>query len=149
MRARSRRGAFGLRGRIVGAVLVTTVATLAVAAVALLGPLEHSLRNAEQATLKQELAGSRATAAFTTRRFDPAKVAHRKSSRPRPAQTQGTGGASISPTSGRQRPARRQSAVQRRRDRATQPGQAREPGSPSGASEVALLGYADASGSGS
>ena len=43
MRARPRRGALGLRGRIVGAVLVTTVATLAVAAVALLGPLEHKL----------------------------------------------------------------------------------------------------------
>ena len=40
--------AFGLRGRIVGALLVTAVATLAVAAVTLLGPLEQSLRNAEQ-----------------------------------------------------------------------------------------------------
>ena len=40
-------GALGLRGRIVGAVLVTAVAALAVAAVVLLGPLGHSLRNAE------------------------------------------------------------------------------------------------------
>ena len=44
-------GAFGLRGRIVGVVLVTAVATLIVAAVALLGPLEQSLRNAEKKTL--------------------------------------------------------------------------------------------------
>ena len=49
-----RRGAFGLRGRIVGVVLVTTVATLAVAALALLGPLEQTLRNAEQTTLPAE-----------------------------------------------------------------------------------------------
>ena len=48
-------GALGLRGRIVGAVLVTTVATLAVAALALLGPLEQSLRNAEKQTLRHDL----------------------------------------------------------------------------------------------
>jgi signal transduction histidine kinase len=36
-------------------VLVTTVATLAVAALALLGPLEESLRNAEKQTLRHEL----------------------------------------------------------------------------------------------
>jgi signal transduction histidine kinase len=57
------RGAFGLRGRIVGAVLVTTVATLAVAAVALLGPLEQSLRKAEQSTLKHDL--HKSTVAFS------------------------------------------------------------------------------------
>ena len=55
MLGRPGRGALGLRGRIVGAVLVTTVATLAVAAIALLGPLEQSLRNAEKMTLKQDL----------------------------------------------------------------------------------------------
>jgi signal transduction histidine kinase len=54
-RARPRRGALGLRGRIVGAVLVTTVATLAVAAVALLGPLEQSLRKSALTTLKHDL----------------------------------------------------------------------------------------------
>jgi len=53
-----RRGALGLGGRIVGAVLVTTVATLAVAAVALLGPLEQSLRNAEKVTLSKDLGKS-------------------------------------------------------------------------------------------
>ena len=62
-RARPRRGALGLRGRIVGAVLVTAVATLAVAAVALLGPLEQSLRNAEKKTLEGQL-GPGATASF-------------------------------------------------------------------------------------
>jgi signal transduction histidine kinase len=51
-------GAFGLRGRIVGVVLVTAVATLAVAAVALLGPLEKSLRNAEKTTLSHDLRGA-------------------------------------------------------------------------------------------
>ncbi|HEY5428543.1 MAG TPA: HAMP domain-containing sensor histidine kinase [Solirubrobacteraceae bacterium] len=48
-------GAFGLRGRIVGVVLVTAVATLAVAALTLLGPLENSLRNAEKTTLTKVL----------------------------------------------------------------------------------------------
>ena len=48
-------GALGLRGRIVGAVLVTAVAALAVAAVVLLGPLEHSLRSAEESTLRQQV----------------------------------------------------------------------------------------------
>jgi signal transduction histidine kinase len=51
-----RHGAFGLRGRIVGVVLITAVATLAVAALALLGPLEQSLRNTEKTSLKNDLA---------------------------------------------------------------------------------------------
>ncbi len=54
-RARPRRGALGLRGRIVGVVLVTAVATLVVAAVALLGPLENELRTAALQTLVKEL----------------------------------------------------------------------------------------------
>jgi len=58
MRRHPWRGALGLRGRIVGAVLVTAVATLVVAAVALLGPLEHVLRNAELNTLKKEVTGN-------------------------------------------------------------------------------------------
>jgi signal transduction histidine kinase len=56
-------GALGLRSRIVGVVLVTTVATLVVAALALLGPLEQSLRRAEQTTLRRDL-GRRTVAAF-------------------------------------------------------------------------------------
>ena len=59
--ARPRLGALGLRGRIVGAVLVTAVATLAVAAVALLGPLETSLRNADLQTLRREVPRSSIT----------------------------------------------------------------------------------------
>ena len=57
-------GAFGLRGRIVGVVLITAVATLAVAALALLGPLEQSLRNAEKATLRTDLSRRGALNAF-------------------------------------------------------------------------------------
>jgi signal transduction histidine kinase len=50
-----RRPALGLRGRIVGAVLVTAVATLGVAALAVLGPLEQELRNESLKTLQREL----------------------------------------------------------------------------------------------
>jgi signal transduction histidine kinase len=50
-------------------VLFTTVATLAVAAAALLGPLESSLRHAAQKTLEQELRSYRAGPAFA--KFDP------------------------------------------------------------------------------
>jgi signal transduction histidine kinase len=46
---------FGLRARIVGVVLITAVATLVVASVALLGPLEKSLRNAERTSLIHNL----------------------------------------------------------------------------------------------
>jgi signal transduction histidine kinase len=45
-------GAFGLRGRIVGVVVATTVLTLSVAALTLLGRLEVSLKNAAEKTLK-------------------------------------------------------------------------------------------------
>ena len=55
MPTRPWRGPFGLRGRIVGAVLVTTVATLGVAAVALLGPLQRQLRNSELKTLSVQV----------------------------------------------------------------------------------------------
>jgi len=61
---RPRLSALGLGGRIVGAVLVTTVATLGVAAVALLGPLEQGLRNAALKTLESDVKG--ATASFRT-----------------------------------------------------------------------------------
>src|ERR1700759_5712183 len=49
--ARRARGAIGLRGRIVAVVLITTGATLAIAAVLVLGPLEQSLRRADQSAL--------------------------------------------------------------------------------------------------
>jgi signal transduction histidine kinase len=53
-----RRHPFGLRARIVGVVLITAVATLVVASVALLGPLEKSLRNAERTSLIHTLTKS-------------------------------------------------------------------------------------------
>src|SRR5579875_1131208 len=49
------RGALGLRGRIAGAVFLSAVVSLVVAAVALLGPLEHSLRVAEIKSLDKAL----------------------------------------------------------------------------------------------
>ncbi len=48
-------GALGLRGRIVGVVAATTVATLSVAALALLGRLETSLRDAALTTFQQDV----------------------------------------------------------------------------------------------
>ncbi len=67
MVTRRRLGALGLRGRIVGVVLATTVATLSVAAVALLGRLEHSLRDAAQTSFQQDVkAASRELTAFRT-----------------------------------------------------------------------------------
>jgi signal transduction histidine kinase len=53
--ARLRWGAFGLRGRILGLVVVSTVATLLVAAAVLLPRLESSLRNAAETTLRADL----------------------------------------------------------------------------------------------
>ncbi|HJS95802.1 MAG TPA: HAMP domain-containing sensor histidine kinase [Solirubrobacteraceae bacterium] len=152
-------GALGLRGRIIGAVLAASVATLIVAAVALLGPLEHSLRNAELATLKQELQGTRATAAFTTRRFDPGKVAYTQSkpqppSRKTPAQ--GTGGASIGPNprrNAKEEQHQYKALLQQYNDGVAAQTKLRKAASSlvsSGvASEVALRGYADISGYGS
>jgi signal transduction histidine kinase len=57
--ARLRWSAFGLRGRIVGAVLATTAISLGVAALVLLPRLETSLRNASKKTLSQSIRGSR------------------------------------------------------------------------------------------
>ena len=69
-------GALGLRGRIIGAVLAASVATLIVAAVALLGPLEHSLRTAELNTLRGEVGSASRTGPRTIdRTVDPFKAA--------------------------------------------------------------------------
>ena len=51
--ARRARGAIGLRGRIVAVVLITTVVTLVIAAVLVLGPLEKSLGHADQSALSK------------------------------------------------------------------------------------------------
>jgi signal transduction histidine kinase len=55
MLLRLRWGAFGLRGRIVGAVVVTTAVTLVVAALVLLPQLEDALRNASKTTLRTDV----------------------------------------------------------------------------------------------
>jgi signal transduction histidine kinase len=62
MFTRPRRGALGLRGRIVGLVLFTTVATLAVAAWTLLGPLESKLRKSALQTLVLDVQHNRPVA---------------------------------------------------------------------------------------
>ena len=69
MRARPRRGALGLRGRIVGLVLFTTAATLAVAALTLLGPLESKLRDSVDAHFAKDRSGQilRAPERYQTR----------------------------------------------------------------------------------
>ena len=56
--ARLRWSAFGLRGRIVGAVVVTAAISLGVAALVLLPQLEHSLKHASQETLIHEVDGA-------------------------------------------------------------------------------------------
>ena len=53
--ARLRWSAFGLRGRIVGAVIVTTAVSLGVAALVLLPRLESSLKSAAQKTLEKDV----------------------------------------------------------------------------------------------
>jgi signal transduction histidine kinase len=58
MLLRLRWGAFGLRGRIVGAVVVTTAVTLVVAALVLLPQLENALRKASRTTLQDDVAAA-------------------------------------------------------------------------------------------
>jgi signal transduction histidine kinase len=58
MRGQARFGALGLRGRIIGVVLVTAAAALAVAAATLLSQLESSLKEADQRALTHELQGA-------------------------------------------------------------------------------------------
>jgi signal transduction histidine kinase len=57
---RLRWSAFGLRGRIVGAVVVTTAVSLGVAALVLLPRLEKVVKNASATTLKKEVSENRA-----------------------------------------------------------------------------------------
>jgi signal transduction histidine kinase len=58
--ARLRWSAFGLRGRIVGAVLATTAISLGVAALVLLPRLETSLKNADKSTLRKSIIANQA-----------------------------------------------------------------------------------------
>jgi signal transduction histidine kinase len=139
-------GALGLRGRIIGAVLIASVATLIVAALALLGPLEASLRNAEKTTLKQEFAGTRGTAVFESRTNDPGEVIYALTPPSSSTRSPGTGGAAITANSGA-------TALEedklykdgvRVRDHLVKAVQSLQ--SSTGAAEVALLGYPDVSG---
>lgn len=93
---RPRRGALGLRGRIVGAVLVTTVATLAVAALALLGPLEQSLRSQTNVSLRSHL-GKGTIAKFAHLQLDAlaTSVAEQRALRTRQRQLAGKIGAGV------------------------------------------------------
>lgn len=59
MLTRLRWNAFGLRGRIVGAVLITSLVTLLVAAIALLPRLESALRTASKNTLTKDIGRAR------------------------------------------------------------------------------------------
>ena len=151
-RARSRRGAFGLQGRIVGAVLVTSLATLAVAAVALLGPLENSLRNAEMRTLKTEIGLKRATIANRIRPFQSLDLGAMADARITPPASSGpgtgsqSGGAAVGPNPSKaiaeeQALAKEGQTVHDRvveREKST--------AFATSASKVALLGYPDLSG---
>jgi signal transduction histidine kinase len=141
-------GALGLRGRIVGAVLVTAVATLAVAAVALLGPLETSLRNADLQTLKREVAGS--TTSF--RKLDPLLALNiPSSSKPTLAQPKGKDVHLPPPQQSGTSPAQGQAAVysQGRTVYGKLVVEERSLASKAGASEVALRGYPGPYGHGS
>src|ERR1700733_3756148 len=151
-RARPRRGAFGLQGRIVGAVLVTSLATLAVAAVALLGPLENSLRNADKKTLESEIEGTKAdikktTAPFQNIRLDlltNADVPHVTAVGPGTGSP--SGGAGLGPNPKRAIKEEQKLAEQGQEVRNQVVAQVRALSFTTGATEVALLGYPDASG---
>ena len=129
MAAPPRRGAPGLRGRIVGLVLFTTVATLAVAAVTLLGPLENSLKNAAKQTLTTELSHRRPAAPF--RGLDPSVAAY--------ARIPAGKGASAAAVSLHTRGERMLDRLTRRLGNI---------GSQVGAAEVSLLGFENSAGLG-
>ena len=151
-RARSRRAAFGLQGRIVGAVLVTTVATLAVAALALLGPLENSLRNADKKTLESEIEGTKADIKKTTAPFQSIRLDLMIDAPIKPVPTPGkatgssSGGAAVGPNVGTKIKQEEKLATEGQEARDHVVAQEKNLLFATGASEVALLGYADLSG---
>jgi signal transduction histidine kinase len=141
-----RLGGLGLRGRIVGVVLLTAVATLVVAAVALLGPLENSLRTADLQTLKREVRGSSIT---VFKQLNPLLALNVSgASKPQPAP-KGKDLRTPSPQAGA--PPTGQSAVYSQGKGVYDQLVVAERtlGSRIGASEVALLGYPEPSGRGS
>jgi signal transduction histidine kinase len=88
----TRHGAPGLRGRIVGALLVSTVATLAVAALLLLPKLESQLRSEALGTLQHEVADG--AGSFT--QLTPDEIADVNVPVKTPAGAQGGGATSSS-----------------------------------------------------
>ena len=150
-RARSRRGAFGLQGRIVGAVLVTSLATLAIAALALLGPLEQSLRNADKKTLEGEIEGTKAdikktTSPFQSIRLDLVIDANVPEAPSGQGSGSSSGGAAVGPDASRKLKEEQKLAREGQEARAAVVAQEKSVLFTTGGSEVALLGYADLSG---
>ena len=129
--------------------LVTRLATLVVAAVALLGPLESSLRNAEKKTLGARSRGPSRISRRPLRRSGSSSSTSDRRRRPRDSPGPGTGSVS----GARDRP---QPQAGHRRGAIARDGRAEGEGSgrggcarlsfTTGGSEVALLGYPDASG---
>jgi signal transduction histidine kinase len=126
--------------------LFTTVATLAVAALALLGPLEQSLKNAEKKTLEKELRGTKTTAPFRSKQLDPRLVLNAQL-KPPPAPVAGSasGGAALAPRSRVAAEEQRQYTEGVKMERALlKADEALQ--SASGAADVTLLGFPDISG---
>ncbi len=153
-RARSRRGAFGLQGRIVGAVLLTTVATLAVAALALLGPLENSLRNAEKKTLESEVGTTKTQIARTISPFTNIDLGLLGDATIKPAAASGTGtgqatgGAAVGPNPGKAAAEETRLAKDGQKALVNSHKAVNSLQFATGAAEVALLGYPDSTGHG-
>jgi signal transduction histidine kinase len=167
MWARPWRGGLGLRGRIVGAVLATAVATLAVAALALLGPLESKLRNAELTTLKSEVGPAakgeqaKAAAPFEVLPLNLLRYAGMKEPKP-PTTLPVSGSGGVPPTEQKKRAASARARASQARTKAEEADQRIDTRihagnqvhedvvqqeqsleATTGAGEVALLGYPD------
>ena len=137
--------------------LFTAVATLAVAAIALLGPLEQSLKNAELNTLRNEVGSTKHTNpnsfANTVKPFELKNLDLIADADFQPPKSTASGGAPIKPAARRNGPlcadAKDQLrclynyGVQAKTEVSEQAGRLR---TAIGATEVALLGYAEPSG---
>jgi signal transduction histidine kinase len=163
VRLRPTRRALGLRGRILGAVLFTAVATLVVAALTLLGPLEQSLRNAELNTLRGEVGSTKHTNpisfARTVKPFEQQNPGLVAEAQVQPPNQTSTGGAAVKPDVRRDESspcadeptAYRQEVCLHTLGVNVSRAITKEEGSlqaATGATEVALLGYAEPSGHG-
>jgi signal transduction histidine kinase len=162
VRVRPSRRALGLRGRILGAVLFTAVATLAVAALTLLGPLEQSLRHAELNTLRNEVGSTKrinpASFERTVKPFEQPNLGLIAEADFEPINQSSTGGAAIKPDDRRDAsPCSNQPTDYKQEEclhdlgvkaKTAITNQEHVLQSATGATEVALLGYAEPSGRG-